>query len=239
MSKSQAISGSASCRLARGLLLLLCSAACGDAEVGNTLVRFQGGRPNASWNLERTNDAGSDAARDAALEAGELLDAAADASTTDATTEDEDAGSEPEVQTATACTFTLTTRAQGGRYAPKNIGAIWIEREDGTWVKTLKVWAGVRLRYLTTYLKANTMRDTTDALTSATLRQHATHEVKWNLKDAQGAIAADGDYRVRVEVTDRSGDGQLLSVPFSKSDQALKVSPDDSEFFVDVELSCS
>jgi hypothetical protein len=103
----------------------------------------------------------------------------------------------------------------------------------------LKVWAGVRLRYLTTYLKANTKRDTTDATTSATLRQHATHEVKWNLKDAQGQVAADGDYRVRVEVTDRSGDGQLLSVPFSKSDQALKVAPDDSEFFVDVELDCS
>jgi len=235
--KFQVISGSVT-RLAGALTLLLCGAACADADVGNTLVRFQGGKPNASWNLELTSDAGTDAAQDAALDGGEQRDAAADASTADASleNEDEDAGTQ---QTATACTFRLTTRAQGGRYAPKNIGAIWIEREDGTWVKTLKVWAGVRLRYLTTYLKANTKRDTTDAMTSATLRQHATHEVKWNLKDAQGQVAADGDYRVRVEVTDRSGDGQLLSVPFSKSDQALKVAADDSEFFVDVELECS
>jgi hypothetical protein len=224
--------------LASTLALLLCSAACADSDLSNTLVRFQGGKPNASWNLELTSDAGTDAAQDAALDGGEQHDASTvDASSDDA---DEDAGTGTGTgQTATACTFRLTTRAQGGRYAPKNIGAIWIEREDGTWVKTLKVWAGVRLRYLTTYLKTNTQRDTTDALTSATLRQHATHEVKWNLKDAQGQLAADGDYRVRVEVTDRSGDGKLLSVPFSKSDQALKVAPDDSEFFVDVELDCS
>jgi hypothetical protein len=63
--------------------------------------------------------------------------------------------------------------------------------------------------------------------------------VKWNLRDAQGQVAADGDYRVRVEVTDRSGDGQLFSVPFNKSDRALKVAADDSEFFVDVALDCS
>jgi hypothetical protein len=219
-------------RLAGALTLLLCGAACADADASNTLVRFQGGKPNASWNLELTSDAGSDAA----LDGGEWRDASTADASLENEDEDEDAGTQ---QTATACTFRLTTRAQGGRYAPKNIGAIWIEREDGTWVKTLKVWAGVRLRYLTTYLKANTKRDTTDAMTSATLRQHATHEVKWNLKDAQGQVAADGDYRVRVEVTDRSGDGQLLSVPFSKSDRALKVAADDSEFFVDVELECS
>lgn len=219
-------------RLAGALTLLLCAAACADPDAGNTLVRFQGGKPNASWNLELTSDAGSDAA----LDGGEWRDASTADASLENEDEDEDAGTQ---QTATACTFRLTTRAQGGRYAPKNIGAIWIEREDGTWVKTLKVWAGVRLRYLTTYLKANTKRDTTDAMTSATLRQHATHEVKWNLKDAQGQVAADGDYRVRVEVTDRSGDGQLLSVPFSKSDQALKVAASDSEFFVDVELECS
>ena len=216
------------------IVLLLSSVACADPGVDSTLVRFQGGKPNASWNLELVGDAATDAAQDA----GEQADADTDDTTSarDASSADEDAGTEPDASTAAnGCVFRLTTRAQGGRYAPKNVGAIWIEREDGTWVKTLKVWAGVRLRYLTTYLKANTTRDTTDATTSATLRQHATHEVKWQLSD----LAADGDYRVRVEVTDRSGDGQLLSVPFSKSGEALTVSADDSEYFVDVELSCS
>lgn len=215
--------------------LLLCSAACADPGVDSTLVRFQGGKPNASWNLELAEDASADAALDASAEP----DGAASAADAGSRDDDEDAGVEPTQEDASrpapGCTFRITTRSQGGRYAPKNIGAIWIERADGTWVKTLKVWAGVRLRYLTTYLKTNTTRDTTDALTSATLRQHTTHEVKWELSQ----LAADGDYRVRVEVTDRSGVGQLLSVPFSKSGEALTVSPDDTEFFVDVELSCS
>ena len=208
--------------------LLLCSAACVDPSADSTLVRFQGGKPNNSWNLNLTVDAGADAAQDAALDAARP-DAAEPA------IDDEDAGATPESSAADGCSFRLTTLTQGGRYAPRNIGAIWIERADGTWVKTLKVWAGVRLRYLTTYLEANTTRDTTDAVTSATLRQHVTHEVKWKLAD----LEADGDYRVRVEVTDRSGAGQLLSVPFSKSSEALTVTVDDSEFFIDVELSCS
>ena len=218
-------------QLASSLALLLCAAACGDSDV-DTLVRFQGGKPTRSWKVELISDAGVDAARDAAASTGEP-------STDD--TNEQDAGAEPDdsSKALTACNFHLTTRVQGGRYAPRNIGAIWIERDDGAWVKTLKVWAGVRLRYLTRYLESNSTRDTTDAITSATLRQHATHEVKWNLSDAAGKVAADGDYRVRVEVTDRSGEGQLLSVPFSKSGQALTVSPDDSEFFVDVELNCS
>lgn len=116
---------------------------------------------------------------------------------------------------------------------------MWIARADGAWVKTLALWAGVRLRYLTTYLKANSARDTTDAMTTATLRQHQQHEVVWDLRDAQEQVVPDGDYRVQVEVTDRAGTGQLLTIPFRKSGEALTVTADDSEFFVGVELSCS
>ena len=215
--------------------LLLCATACADPDVG-TLVRYQGGKPNASWDLQATSHAdGGDAGerRDASTQAP--ADAGRDEA--DAGDDFRDAGAQSAA--SASCSFRVTTRAQGGRYAPKNIGAIWIERADGTWLKTLKVWAGVRLRYLTTYLESNSARDTTDAMTSATLRQHASHEVRWNLSDAQGEAVPDGDYRVRVEVTDRSGKGQLLSVPFHKSSAALTLAPDDSEFFVDVELRCS
>jgi hypothetical protein len=212
-------------------------AACSDPDVG-TRVRFQGGRPSTAWNVHATGDASVDAA----LDGGERI--AAKASAVDAGRADEDAGAAPDASSSetkhlTACTFRLTTRSQGGRYAPKNVGAIWIERDDGTWVKTLAQWAGVRLRYLTTYLKANTTRSTVDAMTSATLRQHEKHEVKWNLRDGEGKTAPDGDYNVRVEVTDRAGTGQLLNVPFSKSGEALEISVEDSEYFVDVELRCS
>lgn len=214
-------------------------AACADPEV-STLVRYQNGKPIASWTVDTArgqcalrgdgvcvidhSDAGPDAEDAATDRAAARID------------DDDDAGAP--AQLASTCRFRVTTRAQGGRYAPRNIGAIWIARDDGSWVKTLKVWAGVRLRYLTRYLQANAQRDTTDAVTSATLRQHATHELTWDLRDAGGNMVPDGHFQMRVEVTDRSGEGQLLSIPFTQSNRALSVSPEDSAFFADVELRC-
>jgi hypothetical protein len=226
---------------------LLLSAGCGDVEAGSTLVRFQAAKTIAPW---RSYDSGADAAADAAAldaltasdsggrpDAGEPVDAGQPLSDEDAR-EPEDR-EPPKSEPVSACSFRVTTKPLGGRYAPKNIGAIWIEREDGKWVKTLGQWAGVRLRYLTTYLAANSTRNTMDAVTSATLRQHTSHEVKWNLEDVDGKIVPDGEYRVRVELTDRSSAGELLSVPFRKSSEAIEIKPADNAHFVEVRLSCS
>ena len=48
----------------------------------------------------------------------------------------------------------MTTAPVGGRYQPRNIGAIWIEDNNGKLVKSLEVWAGIRRRYLTRYATA-------------------------------------------------------------------------------------
>lgn len=229
------------------LLALMVCAACADSSSTGTLVSFQSVKKSkAPW---RVSDAFADADMDAALEAsldgGEARDAA-EAGVDAGTVEDEDGGESEEHDAGTpmakpisACTFKITTKSQSGRYAPKNIGAIWIERDNGEWVKTLKVWAGVRSRYLSTYLKTNTTRNTMDAVTSATLRQHGSHEAKWNLSDATGKPVPDGKYRLRVEVTDRDAMGQLLSLPFTRSSEAFEVTADDSDFFADVSFTCS
>jgi hypothetical protein len=228
------------------LIGLMFGAGCGDAGENATLVRFQSAKAKFPWRVSEAGagDAGGDAALDASTldsgeaDAGRILDAGA--------MDEEDAGeieerdaAPPKAKPVTACSFKVTTKSQGGRYAPKNIGAIWIERENGEWVKTLAQWAGVRLRYLPTYLKANTARNTMDAMTSATLRQHGSHEVKWNLSDGSGKPVPDGKYQVRVEVTDRDSTGQMLSLPFSKSSEALEIELDDNSYFVDVSLNCS
>lgn len=239
-------SRSAHARAACCLLALILCAACADSSSTGALVSFQAAKKRAPW---RVNDAAADADMDAALEAsldsGEAHDAA-EASVDAGIAEDEDAGEreerdagKPMAKPISACTFKITTKSQSGRYAPKNIGAIWIERDSGEWVKTLKVWAGVRLRYLSSYLKTNTTRNTMDATTSATLRQHGSHEVKWNLSDASGRPVPDGKYRVRVEVTDRDAMGQLLSVPFSRSRDAFEVTAEDSDFFAAISFTCS
>jgi hypothetical protein len=47
--------------------------------------------------------------------------------------------------------FTVLTVAQGGKYQPKNIGAIWVQDSAGRFVKSLEVWAKQRRKYLTKY----------------------------------------------------------------------------------------
>jgi hypothetical protein len=230
--------------LARVVMTTAClmSTACAEREIPT--VRFEPGRAIATWRDEDTNagrdatakvDASEPTDRSAADDAGNLASDAGNMS-------ELDAGSDEPTPVApkaiSACMFRVTTQTLGGRYSPKNIGAIWVERGDGTWVKTLALWAAVRQRYLTTYLAANPTRNTTDAVTSATLRQHTTHEVSWNLRNGAGEPAPDGDYRMRVELTDRDGSGQVLNVPFTKSQAGVKLTPDGNEYFHDLALTC-
>jgi hypothetical protein len=132
--------------------------------------------------------------------------------------------------------FRVTTLPQGGRYQPKNIGAIWIEDAQGEWVKTLALWAAVRVRYLAAHRAANPTGNRVDAVTSGTLQEHTTHALTWDLTDADGNVVPDGDYQVRVEVTDKDAPGEQTAVDFTKSSDPVVVAPEDTPFFEDVEL---
>jgi hypothetical protein len=132
--------------------------------------------------------------------------------------------------------FHVTTVSQNGSFAPKNVGAIWIQDSKSQFVKALAVWAGVSTRYLTRYCAANKSGNKVDAITSATLRQHQTHEVTWNLTDLDRHEVADGDYQVMVETTDHNGPGQLLMVPFTKGKSAQTISPADQAYFQAIQL---
>jgi hypothetical protein len=132
--------------------------------------------------------------------------------------------------------FRFTTRSQGGRYQPKNVGAIWVEDGTGGGIKILALWASLRVRYLSEYLASNPQRDLADAVTSATLRDHQTHEVSWNLRGKDGQVLPDGAYSLVAEVTDRDGTGQTLSVMFQKGLDPQQMRPADTEFYSDIEL---
>lgn len=170
-----------------------------------------------------------------AWDAGEpALDSGTDTSPVNASAE---AGADGQAPALPPFHLRLTTLAQGGAFAPKNVGAIWVEDSNGKWVKTLATWTGITLRYLSRYIKANPTGNTVDAVTSATLNAHEEHTVDWNLSDAKGAPLPDGTYHVLVEVTDRNGPGQMLDLEFSKGAEPQQIAPADSLYFKDVELS--
>jgi hypothetical protein len=128
-------------------------------------------------------------------------------------------------------TFDVTTVAQGGKYQPKNIGAIWIETSSGSFVRSLEVWAKTRRRYLTKFNTAAGTTGTVDVTASATLTSHKAHHVTWDLKDKTGAAVAAGAYRVVVEVTDADTTGKNYSFDFNTSAGVQSLSVPNQTYF--------
>ncbi|MCB9622268.1 MAG: DUF2271 domain-containing protein [Sandaracinus sp.] len=132
--------------------------------------------------------------------------------------------------------FTVLTSPPGGKYAPKNIGAIWVERADGTFVHTLEMWARTRRRYLVQF-RSRTGSNTVDAVTGATLTSHRTHAVRWNLTDVAGCAVSPGDYKLVLELTDRDGSGPLFEIPFTYDGGDLDLVPEDQRTFTAMHLT--
>ena len=147
------------------------------------------------------------------------------------------AGSAGSSAESTSVSFTVTTMPLGGKYQPKNIGAIWIETRDGEFVKTLELWAKTRRRYLTKFNKAVGTAGTVDVTASATLLMHKTHDVLWHHIDRSALNRSPGPYRLCVEVTDASATGQNYCLDFDSSAGAQTLTPADQTYFKALSLS--
>ncbi len=136
----------------------------------------------------------------------------------------------------TRATFTVRTTSAGGRYSPRNVGAVWVERADGTFVKTLSRWAARRAGYLTRF-QSSSGGNVVDAVTSATLSSHQTHSVEWGLDDVDACPAGQGAYRLVVEMTDRNGTGPTAEFPFELGAAPGSTSFADASNFHDLQLT--
>ncbi|MDQ7053423.1 MAG: DUF2271 domain-containing protein [candidate division KSB1 bacterium] len=144
-------------------------------------------------------------------------------------------------QTQGRVTFRVTTTSYGGKYADKHVGAIWVEDAQNQFIKTLKVWAKKRIKHLVKWNAASN-GNKVDAITSATLRSHRSHEVTWNCTDVNGAVVSDGVYRIYVEFTEDNSakssgkPGKWMVVEFTKGPNDQTVNPPDKTYFKNIEL---
>jgi hypothetical protein len=153
-------------------------------------------------------------------------------------------------------TLEFTTKTQRGRYAPKNVGAAWVETTNGKWVHTLEYWAGKpNDAHLTRYNAAGgpnyatsgelarvlglppyTTKPPADVVAGPTLDMHKTHTGSvWNFKDATGKDVADGMYRVVIELTEVDSAGKSQEIPFVKGAMPVSLMMD-YEFYSGVKL---
>jgi hypothetical protein len=129
----------------------------------------------------------------------------------------------------------VRTTTLNGRYSPRNVGAIWIETASGAFVKTVERWGGTRARYLTRF-NTSSAGNLVDAVTSATLSNHTTHDRVWNLTNLMKCEVPSGAYRVVVELTDRNSAGATLELPFTKAQAPVTLMPTETANFHDLLL---
>lgn len=138
-------------------------------------------------------------------------------------------------------TVKVTTAAAGGRYAPRNIGAIWVADQSGNFVRSLEVWAQKRVNHLTQWnsatSKAGAAGSRVDIVSQATLSNHKAHTATWNCQDFKKASVPDGTYRVYFEMTDNSATGPNRFETFTKGPAAVTLKPADNNNFKAIELS--
>lgn len=132
-------------------------------------------------------------------------------------------------QTPGTLTVSVATSAAGGNYAPKNIVAIWIEDNQGNFVKTLLAYAQTRKTHLNTWEASTTAAgspyNTVDAITGATKTSHATRTCSWDGTDINGNIVSDGTYKLRMELTDKNGTGNFSTFTFEKDTLQVNLTP--------------
>jgi hypothetical protein len=164
---------------------------------------------------------------------------------------------QPAAGRPTVLTLEFTTKTQKGKYAPKNVGAAWVETLNGKWIHTLYYWAGMpNDSHLTRYnaaggpnyatsgavakalgLPAYTTKPPADVVAGPTLDMHKMHAgAMWNLKNMQAMEVPDGDYRVVIELTEVDATGKSQEVPFTKGPMPLEITMD-FEFYPGVKLT--
>lgn len=132
-------------------------------------------------------------------------------------------------------TFTVKTVTENGTYSPKNILAIWVEK-NGVFVKTRKAMANARKQYLYTW-KAASNYNVIDAITGPTLTSHQTHTVEWDCTDLDGNVVPDGEYTMRIEYTDKHAQGPLYSINFMKGTEPVTITPQNQPYFINMQLT--
>ncbi len=135
----------------------------------------------------------------------------------------------------------VTTAAAGGKYAPRNIGAIWVADQSGKFIRSLEVWAQRRANHLTQWnaatSKAGAAGSRVDIVSQATLTSHRAHTATWNCQDFKKLPVPDGTYRVYFEMSDASNNGPNRFETFTKGPAAATLNPADNNNFKAIELS--
>ena len=151
-------------------------------------------------------------------------------------------------QTAGTLTFSYTPTSHSGYSGTKNVLAIWIQKDNGDFVKTRERYVGWNTSdHLPTWAVNSGGSawsallpgcDITDATTGATLATFSTRTIQWDGTDVNGNIVPDGVYKISVESTWDHGNSNttLRSFTFTKGSNYDIQTPTDDANFTNISL---
>ncbi|MCE5186657.1 MAG: YhcH/YjgK/YiaL family protein [Planctomycetaceae bacterium] len=144
-------------------------------------------------------------------------------------------------QNATPGVLTLLyeTNNPGGKYGDLNVHAVWVEKADGTFVQTLDSWGKEHAKQLKQWTAAD-KKWKLHARTGATLMAYGPFITRWNATDASGSVIPDGDYIVRLELTNDNANKNKfsrVSIPLCKTAQPVTVGALDAGGYKQILLS--
>jgi hypothetical protein len=131
--------------------------------------------------------------------------------------------------------FDVTTKSYGGRFKPRNVGAIYIENASGGYVKTLNVWGTIELGMLTDW-QTLSGGDKTDAVSGATRGTDGPVSGSWNCTDVNHQPVPDGQYKVCCSFQEDDAlpffgpAPKQACVPFAKGAPFVQTAPDQTYF---------
>lgn len=146
-------------------------------------------------------------------------------------------------QTSGTLSVSVNTKSTGGNYSPKNVMAVWIENNSGKFIKTLLVYGNKRKTHLNTWESSTSLAGSTynsvDAITGATQTNHGLRTCSWDGTDFSRLTVPDGDYKLRIELTDKNETGNVASLNFTKGANPYKLNSSNIPGFSSVSLNWS
>lgn len=129
--------------------------------------------------------------------------------------------------TPVTMSLSVTTTSYNGSYAPRNVFAVWIEKEDGSYIQTLGAWARNYKSKLQRWASKSNYGSNgmVDAATGASRMNHnPVPELTWKIDDIAFQPAENGIYNVYFELneTNFSSKSTTAKIQISETSEVIK-----------------
>jgi len=152
-----------------------------------------------------------------------------------------------QAQTTGFLTFSFNQPQPTSPSGTKNVLAVWIESNSGTFTKTIvRYWGNGTKDHLPVW-KSKSGQNTVDAISGATLKSSTNptafgvKTMIWDGKDVNGNIVADGTYKVWVESAWQNNlaantHNSIISFSFTKGTNTEHLTPTGNTYFNNISL---